>query len=86
MTLGRFLYFYYMKEFTFFRKNDYIWITADRIEIPLSEMSVNHILNAISCLYDRGSRRIPDIYLGKTKAEWIKIFTSELSKRNVIIQ
>ena len=44
-------------------------------------MTDNHIINALGCLRGVGLTEIPDVYLGKTKQEWIEIFKTELRVR-----
>ena len=60
----------------------YVWKTSTGRDIPIKNMTTTHIKNCIDCLEDRGSMRIPDIYLNKTKREWVIIFNRELINRN----
>lgn len=58
----------------------HIWITAYDIEIPVKQMTTEHINNCIACWEGRGNMRIPDDYLGG-KEKWLKIFNDELISR-----
>lgn len=60
--------------------NNHTWITANRIQIPVSEMSTTHIKNCIRCFKGLGKSTIPNGYLGG-KEKWLKIFNKELLKR-----
>lgn len=60
---------------------DHYWVTASDHSIPVSGMNTNHIKHVINCLNGHGGKRIPRNYLGKTKADWLKIFNNELLKR-----
>ncbi len=59
---------------------NYIWITAKKIKIPVRKMSTDHIKNCIKCWNGNGGIKIPNGYLGG-KSKWIKIFTDELINR-----
>ena len=58
------------------------WRTSQGDEIPIIELSTNHIDNILNCLNDRGNIRLPDIYEGFTKPQWIEIMIEELNRRN----
>lgn len=57
-----------------------VWITAQRIKIPVSEMKSQHIINCINCWEGKGKLKISNNYLGG-KDKWLKIFKKELDKR-----
>ncbi len=57
-----------------------IWVTARGTEIPVKEMSSNHIQNCIKCWEGTGNMSIPEGYLGG-KEKWLKIFNDELVSR-----
>jgi|SRR5690606_8587845 len=57
-----------------------VWITAQRIKIPVREMSTKHIKNCINCWNGKGKLHIPNSYLGG-KTKWLKIFEDELINR-----
>lgn len=57
-----------------------VWITAQKIKIPVREMSTKHIKNCIRCWNGKGKLRIPAGYLGG-KTKWLRIFEDELIKR-----
>lgn len=59
----------------------HVWITANRKQVYVSSMSINHIQNCIRCWEGNGKSKIPENYLGG-KSKWLKIFYKELSKRN----
>lgn len=61
--------------------NRKIWITAQRVKIPVREMTIKHIKNCINCWDGRGRLKIPTGYLGG-KEKWLKIFDEELTNRN----
>lgn len=58
----------------------HIWITAEKIKIPVKNMTTNHIKNCINCLHGLGKSIIPDGYLGG-KEKWLSIFNKELVTR-----
>ena len=58
-----------------------IWKTARGRMTPLSWMTNTHIQNCLNCLRGVGESQIPDPYMGKSKYEWIGIFTTELNLR-----
>lgn len=58
----------------------HIWITVYNRRIPVNEMTTNHIKKCIACWNGVGNMIIPDGYLGG-KEKWLKIFNSELLKR-----
>jgi len=57
-----------------------VWITAQKVKIPVREMSIKHINNCIRCWNGKGRLHIPIGYLGG-KTKWLKIFEDELTKR-----
>lgn len=73
-----------MMKFKFLSKNNGdpdLWIKGNGRAVAINELSYDHIHNIINCLKDRGSIRIPDIYEGYTKQEWIEIMDRELARR-----
>lgn len=58
---------------------NHIWITADRIKIPVSQMSTSHIQNCIKCFNGQGKSYISPSYLGG-KNKWLDVFNRELQK------
>lgn len=60
---------------------NHVWVTARGLDIPVKEMSTNHIKNTINCWNGDGNMRIPKDYLGG-KDKWLKIFSNELASRN----
>jgi hypothetical protein len=60
-----------------------VWKTTTGRQTPITWLTNNHIINILDCLNGIGSTEIPEIYLGKTKQEWISIFTTELRIRHV---
>lgn len=58
----------------------HVWITAYDLEIPVKQMSTEHINNCIACWEGRGNMKIPFDYLGG-KEKWLKIFDDELLNR-----
>lgn len=70
-----------MIEFKFFKglkAEPLFWRTAMGEYKLVSDMSVEHIGNIISVIYDG---QIPDPYLEKTNEEWRSIFENELRNR-----
>ena len=53
-----------------------VWITAQKIKIPVREMSIKHIRACINCWNGKGKSHIPPGYLGG-KTKWLKIFEDE---------
>ena len=62
-------------------RHNTIWKTATGRDTPIIWMTDSHIINALGCLREIGLTEIPDVYLGKTKQEWIEIFKTELRVR-----
>ena len=58
-----------------------VWVTAQRHEIHVSNMTTQHIQNTIKMLKGEGSQPIPDRYF-KTRKKWIAVFTKELKRRH----
>lgn len=58
------------------------WVMANGTGIEITALTIDHIENILNCLNDRGAMRIPDIYEGYTKSEWIEIMMDELNRRN----
>ena len=54
------------------------WVTATGRDTLIIHMTNTHIINALGCLRGVGLMEIPEVYLGKTKQEWINIFKTEL--------
>ena len=69
--------------FKFLRKDNRpeFWKVGNGAIIPIRQLCAGHIHNIIECLNDRGSVRIPDIYEGYTKSQWIEIMRAELDRR-----
>lgn len=59
-----------------------IWITKERIQIKVKDMSTSHILNCIKCWNGKGFSVIPENYLGG-KQKWLEIFNKELNSRKL---
>jgi len=57
-----------------------VWITAQKVKIPVKEMKTKHINNCINCWNGKGILHIPSSYLGG-KQKWLKIFQEELTNR-----
>ena len=57
------------------------WRSQNGRDTPIFYMTSNHIENTILCLRGEGLTEIPDPYNGKTKDEWIRILTNELTQR-----
>ncbi len=53
-----------------------IWITRDRIQIPVPKMATNHIQNSMNWLLHHGKS-------GSDKDKWLKVFEKELNNRNI---
>jgi hypothetical protein len=64
-------------------RHNTVWKTATGRHMPIDWMTNNHIINTLGCLNGIGSMEIPEIYLGKTKQEWIEIFNYELRIRHI---
>ena len=62
-------------------RHNTIWKTATGRDTPIIWMTDSHIINALGCLRGVGLTEIPDVYLDKTKQEWIEIFKTELRVR-----
>lgn len=60
--------------------NNKMWITAQRVRIPVKQMSTYHIKNCIKCWQGKGKMKIPIYYLGG-KDKWLDIFHQELLSR-----
>jgi hypothetical protein len=75
-----------MKSFKFLSNNNRpeFWKVGTGAEIPIRQIGTPHIYNIIDCLNDRGSMRIPDIYEGYTKSQWVQIMQAELNRRELI--
>ena len=73
-----------MMSFKFLSKNNRptTWVNAQGEEVLICDLGMRHIYNIINCMLDRGSVRIPDIYEGYTKREWVQIMQNELTRRN----
>lgn len=63
-------------------RNNTVWKTATGRQTPIIWMTNNHIINVLGCLRGIGLTEIPEVYLGKTKQEWIDIFKFELTIRD----
>lgn len=59
------------------------WVTATGRDTLIIHMTNTHIINALGCLRGVGLMEIPEVYLGKTKQEWINIFKTELRMRHL---
>lgn len=59
----------------------HVWVTANRRQIPVNQMSTTHIQNCIKCWNGTGRVKIPNHYLGG-KGKWLGIFNGELQRRN----
>jgi hypothetical protein len=72
-----------MKKFKFLvgKLSPKFWRTHTGSAIRLHELDRIHIDRIILCLQNRGNMRIPDIYDGYTKQEWIQIMEDELDRR-----
>ena len=62
-------------------RHNTVWKTATGRHMSVFWMTTNHIINTLGCLREIGLTEIPDVYLGKTKQEWIEIFKTELRVR-----
>lgn len=60
------------------------WKVGNGASIPIRQIGTTHIHNIIDCLNDRGRVRIPDIYEGYTKSEWVRIMQEELNRRELL--
>jgi len=58
-----------------------VWRNSNGRHIPIFWMTTNHIVNTLGCLRGIGLTEIPEVYLDKTKQEWIEIFKTELRLR-----
>ena len=79
-------------EFKFFRggnvvphydRHNLVWKTSTGRCMTIFWMTNNHIINTLGCLRGICLTEIPEIYLDKTKREWIDIFKTELRLRDV---
>jgi hypothetical protein len=57
------------------------WVTATGRDTLIIHMTNTHIINTLGCLRGVGLMEISEVYLGKTKQEWINIFKTELRLR-----
>lgn len=57
------------------------WRNAAGINVPLRQISTDHIRNIMNCLAGVGNMRIPNPYEGKSRNEWYIIFHHELLRR-----
>lgn len=55
------------------------WKTSREEYINVYDMKKHHIINTLNCLRGRGGATIPNCYEGRTKAQWITIFSYVLS-------
>jgi hypothetical protein len=62
-------------------RHNTIWKTVTGRDTPIIWMTNSHIINTLGCLRGVGLTEIPDVYLNKTKQEWIEIFKTELRVR-----
>lgn len=62
-------------------RHNTVWKTATGRHVPIFWMTTSHIINTLGSLRGIGLIEIPEIYLGKTKREWIDIFKTELTIR-----
>ena len=62
-------------------RHNTVWKTATGRHMSVFWMTTNHIINTLGCLRGVGLTEIPDVYLNKTKQEWIEIFKTELRVR-----
>lgn len=73
-----------MKDFKFFvgrPDNEIVWKTASGRHVPIAWMTTTHINNALNCLRGVGETEIPNPYYGRSRPEWIRLFTNELNNR-----
>ena len=63
-------------------RHNLVWKTSTGRHMPIFWMTNNHIINTLDCLSGIGLTEIPEIYLGKTKREWIDVFKTELRIRH----
>lgn len=59
-----------------------VWITKERKQHRVKEMTTSHIQNCIKCWEGKGLSKIPKGYLGG-KDKWLTIFNKELESRNL---
>jgi hypothetical protein len=59
----------------------HVWVTGYSVEIPVKQMSTDHVRKCIACFNGVGDIDIPHDYLGG-KEKWLKIFTAELISRS----
>ena len=57
------------------------WLTANRVRVPINEMSTPHIKNTLRCLKGESHNKIPHGWNNKSHDRWIQLFESELNKR-----
>jgi hypothetical protein len=72
-----------MRNFKFLvgKSSPKFWRTHQGSAIHLFELERVHIFRILLCLQNRGNMRIPDIYDGYTRQEWIQIMQDELERR-----
>ena len=79
LSLSLFMEFKFLRGEIFDR--NVCWRSQNGRDTPIFYMTTSHIQNTISCLRGVGQTEIPDPYNGKTKDEWIRILTNELTQR-----
>ena len=60
-------------------KEQHIWVTGDKVYIPVNKMDTEHIEKCISKLTAK-TKVFPTNYLGGKKF-WIEVFKNELKRR-----
>jgi hypothetical protein len=78
-----FKFFWGMKIDPHYDRHNTVWKTSAGRCMPIFWMTNNHIINTLGCLRGIGLTEIPEVYLGKTKREWIDIFKTELRLREL---
>jgi hypothetical protein len=74
-----------VKTFNFFKgviiDDTIVWKTASGRDVPIQWMTTHHIENVLRCIRGEGEMEIPEVYLGRTKMEWMYKFEEELYSR-----
>jgi saccharopine dehydrogenase-like NADP-dependent oxidoreductase len=72
---------FFIGQLPHYDRHNTVWKTATGRHMSVFWMTTNHIINTLGCLREIGLTEIPDVYLDKTKQEWIEIFKTELRVR-----
>lgn len=62
------------------------WTKSSGLVVKIIDMNNHHISSVLKCLRGEGATKIPDVYNGRRREEWIKAFELEVAARELMIQ